>query len=62
MEGDGGGGEGFGEVGVVGPGRECWPVGDGVGDDAGLVWVDEVSQEFQWVWWGFQSLYSSTAS
>lgn len=47
VEGDGGGGEGLGEVGGVGPGRECWPVGDGVGDDAGFVWVDEVSEELE---------------
>jgi len=34
---------------VVGPGRECGPVRDGVGDYAWLVWGDEVSQELNWV-------------
>lgn len=51
VDGDGGAGEGLGEVGRVGPGRECGPVRNGVGDYAWLVWCDEVSQELNWGWW-----------
>ena len=55
VEGDCGRREGAGEVGVVGlgPEGECGPVVDGVGDDAGLVWVHEVSKELKWGWRGF---------
>lgn len=53
VEGDGRRGKGTCEIGVVGPGRESRPVVNGVGDDAGLVWRDKVSEELKWGWWRF---------
>lgn len=50
VEGDGRRGKSACEVGVVGPGREGRPVVNGVGDDAGLVGGDEVSEELKWGW------------
>lgn len=35
---------------VVGPGGESRPVGNGVGDDAGLVGGDVIPEEVEWGW------------
>lgn len=56
VEGHVGGGEGVGEVRVAGPAGEGRPVIGGVGDDAGLVLGDEVSEELEWGWREIQSV------